>query len=302
MPRPPSDGRVTAPYGPRTHRPTPTSPLFHFGEDTIGYGNVSPVDGTIVYASYAGALGNTVGIRETANPSVIWWFSHCRTLAGVVVGRVVKEGQFVAPIGTTGNSTGIHVHTERRVGGAPFPQSGTHTNPRAFYGGTVPADDTDPITIEPVQEDDMSYRMFYAHVPEGVRYVVVDELTRKVREDFTRTKDNMDWANNRAELYVGMAGRAVLRTESALRWTLEEYAKDEINLPRAVWSFPVHRGTGPVMAIQELANASTAAQSADAILREGVPTSGAAVDGKKISQDAAAETVKQIRAMVLGFK
>lgn len=132
----PSTGRVTAPYGPRTVRPTPTSPLFHYGEDTIGDGNYAPEAGTIVACGYAGAYGNRVVIETPAG--VQWSLCHNRNLNGRRVGQWVREGEFVAPMGATGNVTGIHVHTERRTN-----RGTVHTNPRPAYtsaagGGTTP--------------------------------------------------------------------------------------------------------------------------------------------------------------------
>lgn len=141
MPRSPSDGRVTAPYGPRDYRPTPTSPLFHYGEDTVGYGNRFPVDGVIISAAYVGSYGNRLIIRQASDPTIHWWLCHNASFPKGY-GVWGKEGDFAAPMGATGNVTGVHVHTERRVG-ASSPGSGTHTNPRSVYsapagGGTTP--------------------------------------------------------------------------------------------------------------------------------------------------------------------
>ena len=147
MPRPPATGRVTEPYGPRDVRPTPTSPLFHYGEDRIGSGNTSPVDGVITSAAYVGSYGNRVVIEQSNDRSVHWWLCHNASLPRGY-GTWLREGDPVAPMGATGNVTGVHVHTERRYG-ASSPGSGIHSNPALYYtspagGGTTPIDNKPP--------------------------------------------------------------------------------------------------------------------------------------------------------------
>lgn len=132
MPRPGSNGRVTDVFGPRVN-PVTGIPGFHEGEDTAPPGNVAPVTGTIAYKGYYGGWGNIIGIRQASDSSVYWWVAHCENLGDLPVGRDVTEGQYIAPCGTTGNSTGVHAHTERRVGGSAWPGTGTRTNPRSFY-------------------------------------------------------------------------------------------------------------------------------------------------------------------------
>lgn len=137
MPSPGATGRVTAAFGPRKTRPTPTSPLFHYGVDRIGTGNYSNVTGTVEWVGYRGALGNVICVREAANPSVSWQQMHNANLNGRAPGQKVREKEFLAPLGTTGNVTGPHLHNERRVGGGALPQSGTATNPEQHYSGTA---------------------------------------------------------------------------------------------------------------------------------------------------------------------
>lgn len=143
MPRPPSTGIVTSPYGMRYH-PISGGYRMHYGEDTVGDGNYSPVAGTVVFAGWdrtGHGFGNAVGIRE--NSRVVWWMAHFSSLA-VTVGQSVVEGQYLGRLGATGAATGPHVHTERRVDGLNSPGSGTATNPRHYYGSTPAGDDTEP--------------------------------------------------------------------------------------------------------------------------------------------------------------
>lgn len=155
MPRPPSRGRVTDSFGWRTWT---SPPRMHNGEDTIGAGNYAPCTGEVVYTGYFGGLGNLVGVREDANLSVIWWVGHHKDI-WVTVGEQVREGVTkLGEIGTTGNSTGIHAHTERRVGGAASGNYGTPTDPRLYYTAAAGAPPTPFPTPSPKVRIDMPQR------------------------------------------------------------------------------------------------------------------------------------------------
>lgn len=134
MPRPPSRGRVTSPFGPRK-APVPGASTFHRGEDTVGAGNFAPCSGMVVFARSDGSWGNVVGIGEAGAPGVIWWVAHHARI-DVGVGQFVREGQTpLGPMGRTGTASGVHAHTERRVGGRALPGTGNATNPRLYYTG-----------------------------------------------------------------------------------------------------------------------------------------------------------------------
>lgn len=155
MPRPPSHGIVTSPWGMRFN-PNDGIWRMHYGEDTAGEGNYAPVTGEVVFAGWdktGTGLGWAVGIRETRNPSVIWWTGHFGTTSlwnplKVKVGSKVSEGYtYLGPKGSTGAAKGAHAHQERRVAGVARPGSGTPTNPRSYYttpaggGGVTPIPD-----------------------------------------------------------------------------------------------------------------------------------------------------------------
>lgn len=143
MPRPPSTGVVTSPFGMRLH-PISGGYLMHNGEDTVGSGNYSPVTGTVIFAGWdsSGAgFGNAVAVKQDGVDAV-WWMAHFASIA-VSSGQRVAEGQHLGALGKTGAATGPHVHTERRAGGSSRPLSGVATNPRSYYtspagGGTTP--------------------------------------------------------------------------------------------------------------------------------------------------------------------
>lgn len=71
--------------------------------------------GTVIYAGYKGSYGNMVIIAHTS--SVQTYYAHCSKIL-VTEGQTVNQGETIALVGSTGNSTGPHLHLEIRVNGA----------------------------------------------------------------------------------------------------------------------------------------------------------------------------------------
>ena len=72
--------------------------------------------GTVVYAGYKGSYGNLL-IIDHGN-GVQSYYAHCSALY-VGAGQQVAAGSTVAAVGSTGNSTGPHLHLEIRINGTP---------------------------------------------------------------------------------------------------------------------------------------------------------------------------------------
>lgn len=70
--------------------------------------------GTIVFAEKNGSYGNLIKIDH--GNGVETWYAHCNELYGKV-GQKVNAGDIIATVGSTGNSTGPHLHLEIRVNG-----------------------------------------------------------------------------------------------------------------------------------------------------------------------------------------
>ena len=123
----PVDGPVTSPYGMRLH-PILGVWKLHDGTD-FGVGCGTPVraaeDGT-VNATYAdAAYGNRViiGHDEIAGHTVVTTYNHLTRWA-VTPGQAVRRGDVVGYVGSTGYSTGCHLHFMVEVDGATVdPQS-----------------------------------------------------------------------------------------------------------------------------------------------------------------------------------
>ena len=73
--------------------------------------------GTVVYSGYQGSLGYLVKIAH--GDGVQTYYGHCSKLY-VKVGDKVNQGDIIAAVGSTGNSTGPHLHLEVRVDGVAY--------------------------------------------------------------------------------------------------------------------------------------------------------------------------------------
>lgn len=79
-----------------------------------GTPTVSISAGTVTETGYAGAYGNRVIITHNDGTEV--WYCHLSSV-GVQPGQTVAAGQQIGTVGSTGNSTGPHLHLEVRPGG-----------------------------------------------------------------------------------------------------------------------------------------------------------------------------------------
>ena len=70
--------------------------------------------GTVVFASYNGAYGNLLKVDH--GNGVQTWYAHCSKLIAKV-GDEVEAGDVIGKVGSTGNSTGPHLHLEIRIDG-----------------------------------------------------------------------------------------------------------------------------------------------------------------------------------------
>lgn len=113
----PGSQRVTSSYGYRIH-PVYKTRKFHTGIDIgAGYGLniVASADGTVTMATTNGGYGKCIIINHGSGLTTL--YGHCSTLL-VSVGDKVTRGQIIAKVGSTGVSTGPHLHYEVRVNGA----------------------------------------------------------------------------------------------------------------------------------------------------------------------------------------
>ena len=112
----PVQGRITSRYG---HVSTIRSGA-HTGTD-IACAQGTPIkavaSGTVIFAGWSGSYGKLLKIDH--GNGVETWYAHCSELYGTV-GQQVKAGDVIATVGSTGNSTGNHLHLEIRLNGSPL--------------------------------------------------------------------------------------------------------------------------------------------------------------------------------------
>ena len=119
----PVNGPVTSAFGWRIH-PILGYKKFHTGIDIgVGYGVPirSSAAGTVIYASWMGGYGNVIIVDHGDGLSTL--YAHQAGLA-VGTGAHVARGQTVGYVGSTGFSTGPHLHFEVRVNGNPVDPMG----------------------------------------------------------------------------------------------------------------------------------------------------------------------------------
>jgi len=126
----PASGYISSPFGNRVS-PFGGSIEFHRGVDIAGGGAISAAQsGTVETATYHASYGYYVVINHgTINGvNVKTLYAHMQPGLLVAPGQTVSQGQQVGVMGTTGSSTGVHLHFEVQENGAVV-------NPVNYIGG-----------------------------------------------------------------------------------------------------------------------------------------------------------------------
>lgn len=121
----PLQGRVSSQYGWRRDPISKSKKDFHTGLDIAaprGRAVVAAMGGKVVHSGWMGGYGNTVVIQHPNGLTSL--YGHNSSLT-VKKGATVKRGQKIALVGSTGRSTGNHVHFEIR-------RNGTTLNPLKY--------------------------------------------------------------------------------------------------------------------------------------------------------------------------
>jgi len=133
----PVTGRLEGGYG-RRNDPFSGEGAMHTGVD-ISAPRGTPVrataDGVVIHASWNGGYGKCVIIDHGHGYQT--WYGHLSRM-DVIEGQEIRQGEVLGAVGTTGHSTGPHLHYEVRVGSAPV-------NPYRFLARavtTAPSRDT----------------------------------------------------------------------------------------------------------------------------------------------------------------
>lgn len=123
----PSSTRITSEYGPR-ESPTSGASFNHKGIDIGAAGGadiVAAADGTVKAATYSSSAGNYVMIDHGGGLYTV--YMHASSL-NVSAGQTVSAGQVIAKVGSTGISTGNHLHFGVSL-------NGSYVSPWNYLGG-----------------------------------------------------------------------------------------------------------------------------------------------------------------------
>ncbi|MPM10159.1 hypothetical protein SDC9_56484 [bioreactor metagenome] len=117
--------RITSKFGYRTH-PVTGEPNYHGGVD-IGAPKNTQIHaargGVVTISTYGSSYGNYVVIQHDNGYSSL--YAHMNSRA-VKEGDIITQGQVIGYVGTTGSSTGYHLHFEIRL-------SGVRQDPISYY-------------------------------------------------------------------------------------------------------------------------------------------------------------------------
>ena len=120
----PGYSNITSPYGMRLH-PILKERRLHTGVDISAPGGANIVaadDGTVIFVGWNGAYGQTIIVYHGNGKSTL--YAHMSAfIAGN--GASVNKGEAIGKVGSTGWSTGPHLHFEVRINGSP-------TDPMAY--------------------------------------------------------------------------------------------------------------------------------------------------------------------------
>lgn len=125
----PIKGRLTSAFGYREH-PVEGGITFHFGIDLAADINTSIMAfaaGTVAETGYSNLYGNYVKITHPGG--ILSFYGHCNKIM-VKKGQKVKKGGKIATVGSTGVSTGPHLHFEIRKGANII-------NPEEYFKGKL---------------------------------------------------------------------------------------------------------------------------------------------------------------------
>jgi murein DD-endopeptidase MepM/ murein hydrolase activator NlpD len=124
------EGRISSNFGTRFH-PIDKISKFHAGVDIAvprGTSVGAAADGVVTFAGKKGGYGNVVIVEHADGHTT--FYAHCDKLL-VKEGQAVTVGEEIAKSGSTGKSTGPHLHFEVRENGTPI-------DPLKFLSNVLP--------------------------------------------------------------------------------------------------------------------------------------------------------------------
>ena len=139
--RTPLDGaRISSGFGPRSH-PILGYTAMHRGTDfaaPTGTPIYAAADGVVISAGFDGGYGRMVRLRH-ANGIETRYAHMSRFARGIAPRRAVRQGDVIGHVGSTGMSTGPHLHFEILVGNRQVDPARHHSRPAQLAGRDLAA-------------------------------------------------------------------------------------------------------------------------------------------------------------------
>lgn len=199
MPLPKGSYRLSATFG---QPGSMWSSGYHTGQDfgaSQGTAVLAAADGLVVFAGPGGRYGSLIEIAHS--DGIQTWYAHLSAI-GVRVGTRVRAGARIGAVGSTGNSTGPHLHFEVRL-------AGRAVDPMPWLGGATPVADPGQVLAgtDPSRAADLRAQLVEA---EAVR---------------SRAEAHAAGLRAQAEVVARQVGEAELTAEAARRELLA-YARE----------------------------------------------------------------------------
>lgn len=157
------NAKLTSPFGYRIH-PISKVKSFHQGIDLAQVGDVpimASANGTVLQARWMNSYGNVIIIRHIINGATFdTVYAHLKSF-NVKKDDKVKQGQVIAKMGTTGDSTGQHLHFEINTPywttGQPYAKN--PLNYISLTSNPTPQSSTDKKIGYKIDEDSKAFRI-----------------------------------------------------------------------------------------------------------------------------------------------
>lgn len=189
---------------------------YHTGQDfsaSAGTPILAAAAGIVIFTGDGGAYGNLTQIQHP--DGVQTWYAH-QTEIRVRVGDKVSPGSVIGTVGSTGNSTGPHLHFEVRVNGA-------HADPRAWLSGAPAVAAAGASSFDPVLADQLRSELAEAEAAAARAEVEVAEIKSKLAE-VSKRKQAADAEAAVARAAVAAHAREVYKTGVDPHWLLQAEA------------------------------------------------------------------------------
>jgi murein DD-endopeptidase MepM/ murein hydrolase activator NlpD len=114
----PVEGQITASFGERID-PFNGEGAFHSGVDisaVVGSPVIAPADGSVTFADFLGGYGRAIMVDH--GHGITTRYGHLSSFA-VTAGQFIHRGDTIGYVGSSGRSTGPHLHYEVRINDAP---------------------------------------------------------------------------------------------------------------------------------------------------------------------------------------